>query len=206
MDDWSDWCARHDVSRETLERIEAYRQLLDRWARRINLIGPATRDDFWTRHALDSAQLLDIAGPAATRWVDVGTGAGFPGLILAALLANRRGAEVTLIESSTKRCAFLREAVRLLQAPARVVEAKVEDVEPVPADVLTARAFAPLDRFLPQAARYAALGARILLPKGTDVASEVAQARKSWHFEVKSTVSRTDPRGWIIEISELSHA
>lgn len=199
---------RLSVSRETLARLEDYRQLLAKWAPRINLVGSSTVDRFWDRHVLDSAQLVDFAGPTALRWVDVGTGAGFPGLVIAALLAGRpearNGAHVALVEPSQKRCAFLREAARLLAAPVTIHDCKIEAVVPDRRDVLTARAFAPLVRLLPDAAPWMALGARLVLLKGEDLQSEVAEASTAWHFGTMVAPSQSDPRGCIVEIKDLT--
>jgi 16S rRNA (guanine527-N7)-methyltransferase len=205
---WSDFRPLSDsldVSRETLARLEDYRILLAKWAPRINLVGSSTVDHFWSRHALDSAQLLDFAGPGALRWVDVGTGAGFPGLIVASLLAGRRGVHVTLIEPNLKRCAFLREAARLLAAPVTILDAKVENVTPFAADVWTARAFAPLPRLLPVAWPWAEHGARIILLKGEGVENEVREASTAWRFQTREAPSLSDPRGRVIELRELVH-
>ncbi len=202
--DWTTFLGRLSVSRETLARLEDYRQLLAKWAPRINLVGSSTVDRFWERHVLDSAQLLDFAGPQALRWVDVGTGAGFPGLVIAALLAGRAGAHVALVEPSQKRCAFLREAARLLAAPVTIHDCRVEQVAADRRDVFTARAFAPLERLLPVAAPWVALGARLVLLKGEDLQSEVVEASTAWRFEAMVAPSQSDPRGCIVEIKELT--
>ena len=202
--DWTGFRDRLSVSRETLDRLENYRQLLARWAPRINLVGSSTVDQFWDRHVLDSAQLVDFAGPSALRWVDVGTGAGFPGLVIAALLAGQPGAHVALVEPSQKRCAFLREAARLLAAPVTIHDSKIEAVAPDRRDVFTARAFAPLERLLPAAAPWTALGARLVLLKGEDLQTEVAEASTAWRFETMVAPSHSDPRGCIVEIKDLT--
>ena len=134
------------VPRETVERLEAHRRLLAQWAPRINLIGPNELAHYWRRHALDCAQLI-LHAPGARRWIDLGSGAGFPGLVVACCLADQPGVEVALVEPNPKRVAFLREAIRATGAPARVVPAKAEELPAaVEADVLTARALAPLER------------------------------------------------------------
>lgn len=205
----ANWTAFRDrlcVSRETHDRLEAYRSLLARWAPRINLVGSSTLDQFWDRHVLDSAQLLEAVGPDARRWVDVGTGAGFPGLVIAALLAGRPDAHVLLVEPNLKRAAFLREAARLLAAAVTVEARKIEDVAPLARDVFTARAFAPLTRLLPVAAHWAAAGARIVLLKGADVQAELDQASTDWRFTAIVTPSQSDPRGCILELEDLTRA
>lgn len=138
------------VSRETEDRLAAYVDLLRRWQRIKNLVGPSTLETVWTRHVADSAQLVALA-PEARRWVDLGSGAGFPGLVVAVILAGRAGAHVDLIESNERKCAFLREAVRVTGAPARVHPARIDAALPSvqqPVDIVTARALAPLPDLL----------------------------------------------------------
>lgn len=133
------------VSRGTEERLAVYVELLARWQRIKNLVAPSTLADVWTRHVADSAQIVPLM-PAALRWADMGSGAGFPGLVVAILLAGRAGAHVDLIEANARKCAFLREAARACGAPVTVHNARIADALPAlgPVDVLTARALAPL--------------------------------------------------------------
>lgn len=193
--------ARVPVPPETLERLEAHRALLSRWAARINLVGPAELAHYWTRHALDSAQLVAHA-PEARRWVDLGSGAGFPGLVVACLLAGVEGAVVLLIEPSQKRAAFLREAVRATGAPARVIAATAESAlqSPPDCDVVTARALAPLERIIELAHPILARGAVGLFPKGADAEAELAEARGRWSFQAQLLPSLSDPRGRIVRL------
>ena len=137
------------VSRETEERFAVYADLLGRWQRVKNLVSPATLPEVWTRHIADSAQILPLV-PDALRWADIGSGAGFPGLVVAILLAGRAGAHVDLVEANARKCAFLREAVRACGAPATVHNARIEDALPElkSVEVLTARALAPLPDLL----------------------------------------------------------
>ncbi len=137
------------VSRETEERFAVYADLLERWQRIKNLVAPSTLGEVWTRHFADSAQIAAIA-PDALRWADMGSGAGFPGLVVAILLVGRAGAQVHLIEANARKCAFLREAARACGAPATVHNGRVEDVLPSlkHIDVVTARALAPLPRLV----------------------------------------------------------
>ena len=137
------------VSRETEERFAVYAELLARWQRIKNLVSPATLPEVWTRHLADSAQIVPIM-PDALRWADIGSGAGFPGLVVAILLADRAGAHVDLVEANARKCAFLREVARACGAPATVHNARIEDVLPrlESVQVLTARALAPLPDLL----------------------------------------------------------
>ena len=137
------------VSRETQERFTVYADLLARWQRIKNLVSPATLPEVWTRHLADSAQIVPLA-PDALRWADIGSGAGFPGLVVAILLADRPGAHVDLVEANARKCAFLREVARACGAPATVHNGRIEDVLPrlESVEVLTARALAPLPELL----------------------------------------------------------
>jgi 16S rRNA (guanine527-N7)-methyltransferase len=190
------------VSRETSERLETHRRLLEIWSKRINLIGPRELEHYWRRHALDSAQLVSLE-PEALRWVDLGSGAGFPGLVVACLLAERDGAHVDLVEISPKRVAFLREAVRETGAPARVLELDVaalgarEDSY----EVVCARAFAPLPRIMNSAKAILDRGARGLFLKGADYRAELAaSAEAGWKLKVDLAPSASDPEGRILRI------
>ena len=194
------------VSRETSERLDRFVELLLRWQRTTNLIAPSTVFRLWTRHVADSLQLLDLA-PQALVWVDLGSGAGFPGLIIAIALAGRPGAVVHLVESNAKKAAFLREAQRVTAAPAIVHATRIEDFaerchEAV--DVVTARAVAPLKSLLPLC--FPLLGksaATALFPKGQHAELEIRDAAaqmKAWGLTVTLVPSRTDPAGRIVVI------
>jgi 16S rRNA (guanine527-N7)-methyltransferase len=193
-----------NVSRETMEALERYKLLLVKWSKQINLVGPSTLKHFWERHALDCAQVFQIIGPEVRRIADFGSGAGLPGLILAALLADRGdNYEVTLVELSGKRCAFLREAARALNVKVTIVQEKIETVDAVSVDLVTARAFAPLDKLLNYAHEWAEKGARIVFLKGEDVQREIDEASTNWAFRSKINTSVTDARGCVLEISDL---
>lgn len=192
----------YGVSRETIERFEAYQAILTKWAPRINLVGASTLGAFWERHILDSAQILPYARPEAKTWVDFGSGAGFPGLVLAALLQSRAGAQVTLIEASTKRCGFLREAARAMQIQVEIVNDKLEHVVARKVDVITARAFTALDRLLAYSEAWQGPHTQALFPKGEEVSAELAQASTNWLFKSTIHPSVSDVRGCIVEITE----
>ena len=192
----------YGVSRETIERFEAYQAILTKWAPRINLVGASTLASFWDRHILDSAQILPLASPEAKTWVDFGSGAGFPGLVIAALVQSRDGAQVTLIEASTKRCSFLREAARAMQVRVDIVNDKLENVTPRPVDIITARAFTALDRLLAYSAPWQGPQTQALFPKGEEVSGELAQASTNWRFKSTIHPSASDVRGCIVEITD----
>ena len=174
--------------------LETFRALLADWNARMNLVGPSALEDFWLRHAFDSAQLLDLA-PEARRWVDLGAGAGFPGMVLAILLKGRPGAVVHLVESMAKRCRFLEAVVAALDLPAEVHNARAEDFDSR-ATSSSRGACAPLVRLFGYARPYLKRGAVGLFLKGQDVASELEAATISWRFEAgPASKAAAIPRG-----------
>ena len=183
--------------------LERFRDLLADWNQRMNLVGPSALADFWLRHAFDSAQLLPLA-PEARVWVDLGAGAGFPGVVLAILLRDRPGAAVHLVESMAKRCRFLEAVVDALALPARVRHARAEDLV-IRCDVVAARACAPLGRLFGYAWPYLRRGAVGLFLKGQDVASELSEATISWRFEADLIDSRSQGGGRIVRVERLEH-
>jgi 16S rRNA (guanine527-N7)-methyltransferase len=195
-----------EVSRETRQRLERFIALLRKWGAAQSLVAPSTLPQIWRRHVADSAQLLAVA-PEALRWLDLGTGAGFPGLVIAILLAERVGSPVHLVESNQRKCAFLRRAIAETGAPASVHEGRIEAVladwsEPV--EIITARALAPLPRLFDLVAPLLPGTARLLFPKGRDFAGEVAEASKSWHFDLVNHRSRINGGGVILDITGLA--
>ncbi len=195
------------VSRETLERLEAYAALVTRWQRRMNLVGPRSLANIWRRHMLDSAQLADLAPAGARVWVDAGSGAGFPGLVLAILGRGR----MFLVEKDARKCAFLREAVRLTEAEAEVVESRMEEIGAArpeerpfpPPRVVTARALAPLDRLLAMVAPLCGPETVCLFPKGQDVGSELGRITKYANIDIDRLPSRTAAGAAILRVGGL---
>ncbi|MDQ0301867.1 16S rRNA (guanine(527)-N(7))-methyltransferase RsmG [Ancylobacter polymorphus] len=188
------------VSRETEQRLDILVALLEKWQRTINLVAPATLPVVWTRHVADSLQLVPLAGDA-TRWVDLGSGGGFPGLVVAAALAERPDADVTLVESDSRKAAFLREAARLADLPVTVVPSRIEQVAGVLApgvEVVSARALAPLPRLLQLAAPFLAQGATGLFLKGQDVDNELTESAKSWRIDHEISPSLTGGGGHVL--------
>lgn len=193
------------VSRETLARLDAFVGVFLLWQGKLNLVAASTLPRLWTRHIADSLQLMPLA-PGARVWVDLGSGGGFPGLPIACALAGRPGAEVHLVESNGKKAAFLREAVRLTGVPAQVHNQRAENFGeswPGRADVVTARALAPLKTLCDQALPLIARGAVALFPKGQDVDAELTEAAKYWTIEASKVPSTTSPDGVILVISGL---
>jgi 16S rRNA (guanine527-N7)-methyltransferase len=192
------------VSRETLARLDRFVATLLTWQRQINLIAPATVPEIWTRHIADSLQLLALA-PTARLWLDLGSGGGFPGLVIACTLAENPGARVHLIESNGKKAAFLREAVRVTGAPVIVRQARIEQMgskldESV--EVVTARALAPLNELLALAEPWLKTGAQALFPKGQDVGAELTEASRYWNIKAVLVPSKTDPNARILKASQ----
>jgi 16S rRNA (guanine527-N7)-methyltransferase len=185
--------------------LERYRGLIETWNGRINLVGPSAMAEFWRRHAFDSAQLLRLE-PEARVWADIGAGAGLPGVVLAILLKGAPGAQVHLIESLQKRCRFLEEVVATLGLPATVHRARAESLKLTGIEVVTARACAPLARLFEYARPNLRDRACGLFLKGRDVATELADARKAWRFEVEQIPSASDPSGTILRVEKLARA
>lgn len=193
---------RFDVSRESAERLETYVSLLLTWQTRINLIGPSTRDDIWSRHIADALQLLPLLPQSAKVLADLGSGAGIPGLIL----AIARPLEAHLFESNLKKGAFLREAARQTGAQAQVHSQRIEAAGAlaarIKAEAVTARALAPLPKLLDYAQPFFENGAIGYFHKGQDVDAELTDATKSWKMQVEKHPSMTDSRGVILVVKE----
>ncbi len=200
-----EFLAETNVPRETFDRLLAFDRVLMDWSERHNLVARSTIKDRWERHFFDSAQLVPLLPETVKTLVDLGSGAGFPGLVLAALLAPK-GTQVTLIESTQKKCAFLREAGAAMALDnVKVVPERIESVglgfKP---DIITARALARLEKLLGYGAGIQGKNTRYFLLKGQDVEVELTEAAKSWHMEVVKHPSRTDPRAAILEIGNLA--
>jgi 16S rRNA (guanine527-N7)-methyltransferase len=193
------------VSRETEFRLDRYLDLLLQWQTKTNLVAPSTLPNLWTRHVCDSLQLLALA-PSAKVWADLGSGGGFPGVVLACALANVSGAMVHLVERNAKKAAFLREALRVTNAPGMVHLADIEDtVDRIkgPVDCVTARAVAPLHQLIGFAEPLVKRGAKALFLKGQDVEAELTEATKYWKITPHLHSSRTGGRGWIVELDQI---
>ena len=188
-----------NVSRETLERLRAYVDLLRAWNPRINLVSPASLEDVWRRHVLDSAQVATLLPGAARRVVDVGSGAGLPGLVVAIV----RGGETHLVESDARKCAFLREATRATGTEAIVHNRRAETVEGFVPDAITARAVAPLGNLLDIVAHLVKSHTMCLFPKGKGAEQELTEARRRWRMKATLVPSVTDPAGSILRLEQI---
>ena len=196
------FAAKTGVSRETLAHLKAYAGLLEDWNSRHNLVSQASLSDLWRRHFWDSAQLAPLVPSSARTLADLGSGAGFPGLVLAELLRGR--VAVTLHEATGKKCAFLRAVADRLALPVTIVQARMEVLPHKAFDVVTARACAPLPKLLEYAQHFAGPNSVCLFLKGQNVGSELTEAHKSWSMKVRQIPSLTDPSGVIVELGELS--
>lgn len=192
------------VSRETLARLEAYVAHLVHWQKTTNLVAPSTLATLWTRHILDSVQLLALA-PQAKNWLDLGSGGGLPGLVIACHLAET-GGTIDLVESNSKKAAFLRHVATSLHLPARVHAERIETALPkLPKpDVATARALAPLHELIGYSKQLLKSGTIGLFPKGREHEAELTEAARHWHFSYQLHASRTEPGARIIEITALN--
>lgn len=194
---------RGDVPREAVGPLQDFVELFARWNARINLVSRAEPADIWARHVLDSAQLIPLAPADAARWLDLGSGGGFPGVVCAIISrALERPAQFTLVEADGRKIAFLREAARLLAPEVTVLHARIESVALPPHDVISARALAPLARLLDYAEPFIHPQTVLLFPKGRQASSELTAAQASWHIEAEPIQSGTDPDGTIFRISE----
>ena len=205
MDKTFEALTRLDVSRESLARLEILVGVLQAWQQRINLIAPSTVGEIWQRHILDSAQLLPLLPSKLDAIADLGSGGGFPSLVLAAI----QPAKVHMFEANAKKVAFLQEALRQMKVQGQVHRVRLEQRIAPPAmpsvQVVTARAFAPLEELLGYAEPYFKAGATGLFHKGQDVDAELTQAAKSWKISVLKHSSLTDSKAVILEVKEIAH-
>ena len=192
-----------NVSRETIDRLKALEALLRRWQKRVNLVAASTLDDIWGRHFLDSAQLLrryreEHPGEGPAIWLDLGSGAGFPGLVLAILGVG----EVHLVESNGRKCTFLRRVINQTGAEAVVHQSRIEALDSFPVDVITARALAPISKILAYGEKFGGNGAEYWLLKGSGAQRELTEAGKYWKLDWRSFPSITDDSGAVLRLRE----
>lgn len=203
--DWEgrpDWL---DVSRETFDRLQVFQALVLKWNPTVNLISRASAAQIWDRHILDSAQIAFLANPPVSHWADLGSGGGFPALVLAIIARERfPGSRFTLVESDARKSAFLAQAVRTLDLPAQIAVSRIESTPPLGADILTARALAPLETLLSYAHRHLRPEGAAYFPKGTSHAQEIAVARRQWRFDLSVHISRTDSNAAILKVTGIA--
>jgi len=204
MDEF-DFQKAFDVSRETIDALKLYQELLIKWQARINLISPNTIDDIWLRHFADSAQLFSLVGKEPTNWLDIGSGAGFPGLIMA-LFAKDKGwtTEFTLVESDSRKCVFLNEIRRQLKLNVFV---KAERIEKISGqfDVISARALASVEKLLGWAQPLSHSQTKLIFPKGRNLDLELTDALASWHIEYDKHTSQLESDSSILIIKEFTN-
>jgi 16S rRNA (guanine527-N7)-methyltransferase len=196
------------VSRETLERLKTYEKQLQLWQKTINLVAPSTLEQVWHRHFADSAQLLALAPANPKVWIDLGSGAGFPGLVVAILLAGQGAkTKVTLIESDTRKAAFLREVARAVAVPVDILSLRIEAAATRAnvgsACVVSARALAPLNKLLGLAVSFCDVGTVCLLLKGRETAAELQDAEKEWFYDLQRLPSLTDSEASVLRMTRL---
>lgn len=196
-----------DVSRETFDDLTTYVELLKKWNPKINLISRATMDDIWDRHFIDSAQIFTLAPKTALNWVDLGSGGGFPGMVLAILskefMPERK---FTLVESDQRKCAFLRTVARETNCKTEILAERIEKIDGLNADILSARALADLTSLLSFADRHLATSGLCLFPKGSSWKKELEVAQDSWRFNFETTISETSEDAVILSVNEIKHA
>lgn len=201
-----DFAAAFSVPRETVEKLELYAALLAQWQRAVNLVSPSTLNDIWHRHFADSAQILAFA-PDARNWIDLGSGGGFPGLVIAILVANHENHDVHLIESNSRKCAFLSDVARRTGTAVKVHEGRIEDIatrgQLGTADVVTSRALAPLVRLLGLSCGFFGENTTGLFLKGREARDEMKEAEELWQLDRRCIPSRTSTDGWIVEVRHL---
>ncbi len=199
--------ALQDVSRETSERLGRLADILCKWNSQINLVSASTLDDVWTRHIADSAQVFGMCPEAANDWIDLGSGGGFPGLVIAIMASDcRPHLRVTLVEADQRKASFLREAARLTGTTVTVLAQRVEALPPVHYDVVSARAFRPLDQLLGFGVTLIRVGGLMIFHKGRKVEAEIADARKKWDFTMERAPSLAGEEGSILKIWDVRHA
>lgn len=194
-----------NVSRETMGRLSQLAQLLEKWNSKINLVSPSTIQDLWSRHILDSAQIFELAGKKGGSWLDIGSGGGFPGLVVAILNEDAgRPWNVTMMESDIRKCTFLRTVLRETGVQAQVITARIEKAEPQGADIISARALADLDTLFDFSERHLHVSGQALFPKGVNWKKEVQVAEKSWSFSVEAIKSETQEGAVILKVGEIT--
>lgn len=193
-----------DVSRETFDKLRSFAGLVQKWTTKINLISKSSSEDLWNRHILDSVQLFDLA-PVEGSWVDLGSGGGFPGIVVA-ILSEGAGAghRVTLVESDQRKAVFLRTAIREAQLSATVISSRIEDVAPLEADILTARALADLSSLCGFAEKHLSPKGVALFSKGGQWKKEHQVAREMWSYSCDAVRSKSHPDAAILKIKDIA--
>ncbi len=192
------------VSRETIDRLESYSDLIRKWNPAINLVAKSTLPDLWQRHIVDSAQLAEFARADDRTWLDLGSGGGLPAIVLAIVFAETRpDLKVTMIESDQRKAVFLRQAISDLGLDCSVITERIENTAPQAADVVSARALAELPQLIQLAHRHMAEGGQCIFLKGRRFAEEIHNARQIWQFQCDEFPSMTNPEAVILRLQEI---
>lgn len=190
-----------NVSRETIERLDSFVHELIRWNKKINLVSPKTLSEVWSRHILDSGQIVPHIPTTATNLCDLGSGGGFPGLVVAILVCQARpDLRFTLIDSDTRKCVFLRRMADRFQLKVNVLNKRIEQAEPVAADIITARALTSVNDLIGFGVRHLATGGEMLLLKGKTADEEIESALENWRFDHQKYASTSDPEATLLRI------
>lgn len=193
-----------DLPETALRRLDRHVALLRKWNGAINLVAPATMEVAWDRHVFDSAQIFTLRGDGCRHWVDLGSGAGFPGMVIALIARDLEpDLRVTLVEADRRKAEFLRTVSRETEVPVTVIDSRIEAIPALNADVVSARALAPLGVLCGFLEHHMAPGGSALLLKGARAAEEVDSARRSWSFHLETLPSATDPQGSILKLTDL---
>lgn len=195
------------VSRETFDALLRFQELVLKWTPKINLISKADHGDVWNRHIVDSFQVFEAAPAEFEHWVDIGSGGGFPAIVVSAIMKERLPkARMTMVESDQRKATFLRTAIRELGLNAKVLSERIEAVEKLDADVLSARALASLDRLLSFAGQHVTPNGVAIFPKGQKAEQEIAEAERNWVFDLSQRPSTTDPTAKVLTIWNIQRA
>lgn len=198
------WIAAR-VSRETMERLELFHTLLQQWQKTINLVAPSTLEGAWSRHFVDSAQIFQLAPEGATHWLDLGSGGGFPGLVVAAMARDTRAnLTVTLVESDIRKCGFMREAARKMDVSVNILPHRIADIPPQSADVISARALSNLSNLIDHAKPHMMPDTCLLFPKGSTYRSELESLPTDWQIKAEHIASLTDPEAVVLRFRNVT--
>ncbi len=201
-----EWQETFNVSRETYDDLTRYAELVGRWTQKINLISKASLQDIWQRHIWDSAQIYDLGEPEGT-WLDIGSGGGFPGIVVAIMAKRDNPArKVVLVECDQRKAAFLRTVIRELQLNASVEATRIEALDPAGATVVSARALASLSQLLGFADRHLQKGGSAIFMKGAQWQNELSEAQSAWSFDHQAHTSQTDPTAAVLLIKGIHRA
>lgn len=207
MDDLSSVPEWLSVSRETLEKLDIFCRLVVKWNPAVNLVSKSTIPNIWQRHMLDSAQLFTLSPVDACQWLDIGSGAGFPGVVVSILSVElKQDLKVTLVEADRRKAVFLAEAIRILDLPAVVICQRAETLKPQDADIVSARAVTSLDGLCHHAHKHLKRKGLAIFPKGVAAAAEIEEARNNWRFTIDIKSSKTDPSASILLLKDITSA